>query len=190
MVWYISLILILYLFFPLLYRMVAIPDRRLAGALTVALTAAVMAGCLALYGCSFAVYDRIEIALWRVVPFILGAWCGRKVRMAFGFFVGRILSETRHAVLSLCGDVRRSCCAVKMRRQPFSALCRLDFARDLPQPRNHPRHPERGGDENMLSAVLPALYRPICRAVRRGKQAVCTAAIACKTRIRIAQSAM
>lgn len=29
MVWYISLILILYLFFPLLYRMVAIPDRRL-----------------------------------------------------------------------------------------------------------------------------------------------------------------
>ena len=71
MVWYISLILILYLFFPLLYRMVAIPDRRLAGALTVALTAAVMAGCLALYGCSFAVYDRIEIALWRVVPFIL-----------------------------------------------------------------------------------------------------------------------
>ena len=85
MVWYISLILILYLFFPLLYRMVAIPDRRLAGALTVALTAAVMAGCLALYGCSFAVYDRIEIALWRVVPFILGAWCGRKVRSGQSF---------------------------------------------------------------------------------------------------------
>ena len=85
MVWYISLILILYLIFPLLYRMVAIPDRRLAGALTVALTAAVMAGCLALYGCSFAVYDRIEIALWRVVPFILGAWYGRKARSGQSF---------------------------------------------------------------------------------------------------------
>ena len=94
MVWYISLILILYLFFPLLYRMVAIPDRRLAGALTVALTAAVMAGCLALYGCSFAVYDRIEIALWRVVPFILGAWYGRKARCGLSF--------TAEAVI-LCG---------------------------------------------------------------------------------------
>ena len=94
MVWYISLILILYLIFPLLYRMVAIPDRRLAGALTVVLTAAVMAGCLTLYGCSFAVYDRIEIALWRVVPFILGAWYGRKARSGLSF--------TAEAVI-LCG---------------------------------------------------------------------------------------
>ena len=164
--------------------MVAIPDRRLAGALTVVLTAAVMAGCLTLYGCSFAVYDRIEIALWRVVPFILGAWYGRKARSGLSF--------TAEAVI-LCGMGIAGIlltAVTKWRSDFLSALCRLDFARDLPQPRNHPRHPERGGDENMLSAVLPALYRPICRAVRRGKQAVCTAAIACKTRIRIAQSAM
>ena len=80
LVWYISLILVLYLLFPLLYRMVALPNGRLAGALTAVLAAAVMAGCLALYFCAFAVYDRIEIALWRVVPFILGAWYGRKAR--------------------------------------------------------------------------------------------------------------
>ena len=85
MVWYISLILILYMVFPLLYRIVAVPDKRLAGTLTAVLTAAVTAGCLALYFLYFAVYDRIEIALWRVVPFILGAWYGRKARRGEGF---------------------------------------------------------------------------------------------------------
>ncbi len=85
LVWYISLILILYLLFPLLYRMVAIPDGRLAGTLTAVLTAAVMAGCLALHFLAQPVYDHIEIALWRVVPFILGAWYGRKMRCGQGF---------------------------------------------------------------------------------------------------------
>ena len=94
LVWYISLILILYLLFPLLYRMVAIPDARLAGTLTVILTAAFMAGCLALHFLCPAVYDHIEIALWRVVPFILGAWYGRKARSGQRF--------TAEAVI-LCG---------------------------------------------------------------------------------------
>ena len=85
MVWYISLILILYLLFPLLYRLIAIPGRRLAAALTVVLTAAVMAGCLTLHFLSPGVYDRIEIALWRVAPFILGAWYGRKARSGQSF---------------------------------------------------------------------------------------------------------
>ena len=85
MVWYISLILILYMVFPLLYRIVAVPNKRLAGTLEVVLTAAVTAGCLALYFLNFTVYDRIEIALWRVVPFILGALYGRKARRGEGF---------------------------------------------------------------------------------------------------------
>lgn len=85
LVWYISLILILYFLFPLLYRIVAIPDRRIAGTLTVALTAAVTAGCLALRFLSPDVYDHIEIALWRVLPFLLGAWYGRTARRGEGF---------------------------------------------------------------------------------------------------------
>ena len=85
LVWYISLILILYLLFPLIYRLVSIPNERIAGALTAALTAAVMAGCLALHFLFPTVYDHIEIALWRVVPFILGAWYGRKARSGQSF---------------------------------------------------------------------------------------------------------
>lgn len=85
LVWYISLILILYLVFPLLYRIVSIPDGRLAGTLTAVLTAAVIAGCLTLHFLSPGVYDNIEIALWRVVPFILGAWYGRKAHSGQDF---------------------------------------------------------------------------------------------------------
>lgn len=85
LVWYISLILILYLLFPLLYRLVAISDGRLAGTLTAVLTVAVAAGCLALHFFCAAVYDHIEIALWRVIPFILGAWYGRRVRSGHSF---------------------------------------------------------------------------------------------------------
>lgn len=85
LVWYISLILILYLLFPLLYRVVSIPDGRLAGALTAVLIAAAAAGCLTLRFLSPGVYDNIEIALWRVIPFIIGAWYGRKAHRGQGF---------------------------------------------------------------------------------------------------------
>lgn len=85
LVWYISLIFILYLLFPLLYRLVSIPNERIAGVLTAVLTAAVMAGCLALHFLFPTEYDRVEIALWRVVPFILGAWYGRKARSGQSF---------------------------------------------------------------------------------------------------------
>lgn len=85
LVWYISLILILYLLFPLLYRIVSIPDSRLAATLTLSLTALVIAGCLVLRFFLPDVYDNIEIALWRVIPFILGAWYGRKAMSGQSF---------------------------------------------------------------------------------------------------------
>lgn len=91
LVWYISLILILYLLFPLLYRMISIPNGRRAATLTAVLTAAVMPGCLALHFLFPTVYDHIEIALWRVVPFILGAWYGRKARNGQSFTTEAVL---------------------------------------------------------------------------------------------------
>ncbi len=91
LVWYIALILPLYLLFPLLYRLISLPDKRLAGALTAALIAAVIAGCLLLHFLSPAVYDNIEIALWRVAPFIIGAWYGRKARSGESFTAEAVL---------------------------------------------------------------------------------------------------
>ena len=85
LIWYIALIVPLYLLFPLLFRLISLPNKRLAAALTAALTAAVIAGCLMLHFLSPAVYNRIEIALWRVVPFILGAWFGRKAHSGESF---------------------------------------------------------------------------------------------------------
>ncbi len=98
LVWYIALILPLYLLFPLLYRLISVPDRRLAGALTAALSAAVIAGCLTLRFIYPDVYDNIEIALWRVVPFILGAWYGRKARNGESFSFEAVLL----CILAVC----------------------------------------------------------------------------------------
>ena len=91
LVWYIALILPLYLLFPLLYRLISLPDKRLAGVLTAALSAAVIAGCLTLWFLDPDAYDKIEIALWRVVPFILVAWYGRKARDGEGFTFEAVL---------------------------------------------------------------------------------------------------
>lgn len=73
LVWYIALILALYLIFPLLYRLINTSD-----AFAVVLIAAAGAGCLTLYWCAPAVYKNIEIALWRVVIFLVGIWYGKR----------------------------------------------------------------------------------------------------------------
>ena len=80
LVWYIALILALYLVFPLLYRLINTSD-----AFAVVLIAAVFAGCLTLYFCAPAVYDNIEIALWRVAIFLVGIWYGKRRNQGKGF---------------------------------------------------------------------------------------------------------
>ena len=79
-VWYISFILIMYLLFPLIYRLIAIPSKRLAGAAVTALLTVWIAVCMSLSFLVPDVYNNIEIALWRVVPFVIGAWYGISFR--------------------------------------------------------------------------------------------------------------
>ena len=80
LVWYIALILALYLLFPLLYRLIDASD-----VFAVALIAAVCAGCVALYYGAPTVYQHIEIALWRVVMFLIGVWYGKRQRQGRQF---------------------------------------------------------------------------------------------------------
>ena len=107
LIWYIALMIPLYLLFPLFYRLISVPDKRIAGALTAALSAAVIAACLILRFLFPAVYANIEIALWRVVPFILGTWYGRKVRNGEGFTAEAVLLCILAAVFALLSVAAR-----------------------------------------------------------------------------------
>ncbi len=73
--WFISLIIVLYLLFPVFYRV--IERFRLKG--TLLLIAGTVAFTLLLRWALPGVYDNVEIALCRVPVFIFGIWCGRFV---------------------------------------------------------------------------------------------------------------
>lgn len=79
LVWYISFILIMYLVYPLIYRILNIKSRAASNILISVLTAAVI---LLFIGLSFFApefYGNTEVALWRTVIFMIGAWFGKTV---------------------------------------------------------------------------------------------------------------
>ncbi len=79
LVWYISFIMVMYLLFPLIYKMLTLKNRALSNALTVILILCVIGGSAALSFINYQVYDNLEIALWRIIIFVIGAWFGRTV---------------------------------------------------------------------------------------------------------------
>ncbi len=78
LVWYVSLILLLYLFFPLLFRLFSIKNKPLSTAALWELFAFFFFGIIIIYCLAPGFYKHTEIALWRVFPFIIGAWYGKK----------------------------------------------------------------------------------------------------------------
>ena len=73
--WFISLILLLYLLFPVMYKIIG--RFRIWGAL--GMIALVVAFNFALRGFAPGVYNNIEIAMCRIPVFIVGIWAGKFV---------------------------------------------------------------------------------------------------------------
>ena len=74
--WYFSLIIVLYLLFPLFYKI--INDKGLKGLL--ALLFIFIGSTILLFKLDYSLYSRIEIALTRVPCFFLGIYVGEKVK--------------------------------------------------------------------------------------------------------------
>ena len=75
-VWFIALILVLYLLFPPLWRLISQPHcqrTRLYVTLLLAVYSTLLV-LMSIFSPDF--YSKIEIALWRVPVFVLGAWYG------------------------------------------------------------------------------------------------------------------
>lgn len=79
LVWYISFILIMYLIFPLIFKMLSIQNRRLRDLITAVVVIALISGCIILSFTAPGFYENTEIALWRTVIFIIGSWFGCKI---------------------------------------------------------------------------------------------------------------
>ena len=73
--WFISLILALYIIFPVLYRII----ERFKGLGTIGLVVLIIAFNFALRAFTPGVYTNIEIAMCRIPVFIIGIWAGKFV---------------------------------------------------------------------------------------------------------------
>ncbi len=73
--WFISLILLMYLVFPIFYKII---DKWKAWGMIV-LVAVIVAGTFAVRAIAPGIYSNIEIALCRIPVFIIGIWAGRFV---------------------------------------------------------------------------------------------------------------
>lgn len=73
--WFISLILLMYLVFPIFYKII---DKWKAWG-TIVLVAVIVAGTFAVRAIAPGVYSNVEIALCRVPVFVIGIWAGRFV---------------------------------------------------------------------------------------------------------------
>ena len=73
--WFISLILLMYLVFPIFYKII---DKWKAWGMIV-LVAVIIAGTFAVRAIAPGVYSNVEIALCRIPVFIIGIWAGRFV---------------------------------------------------------------------------------------------------------------
>ena len=73
--WFISLILLMYLVFPIFYKII---DKWKAWGMIV-LVAVIVAGTFAVRAIAPGVYSNVEIALCRIPVFVIGIWAGRFV---------------------------------------------------------------------------------------------------------------
>lgn len=96
LVWYISFIALLYILYPPVYRILSIKNRSLCKAVIAVIILLVTAGNIALYFMFSALYDNIEIALWRIVIFLIGSWFGKAVfnkeKITYEFYLLTALS--------------------------------------------------------------------------------------------------
>ena len=79
LVWYISFIMVMYFVFPLIYRLLNVRSRSLSNILISVLIAAVIVLNILLSFFATEFYDNTEVALWRTVIFLIGAWFGKTV---------------------------------------------------------------------------------------------------------------
>lgn len=91
LVWYISFILIMYLVYPLIFKLLNLNSRMASNILISVLTAAVIIFFIALSFLAPEFYGNTEIALWRTVIFLIGAWFGKtlhkKEKLTFEFYL-------------------------------------------------------------------------------------------------------
>lgn len=73
--WFISLILLMYLVFPIFYKII---DKWKAWGM-IGLVAVIIAGTFAVRAIAPGVYSNVEIALCRIPVFVIGIWAGRFV---------------------------------------------------------------------------------------------------------------
>ena len=73
--WFISLILLMYLVFPIFYKII---DKWKAWGM-IGMVAVVIAGTFAIRAIAPGVYSNVEIALCRIPVFVIGIWAGRFV---------------------------------------------------------------------------------------------------------------
>lgn len=73
--WFISLILLMYLVFPIFYKII---DKWKAWGM-IGLVAVIVAGTFAVRAIAPGVYSNVEIALCRIPVFVIGIWAGRFV---------------------------------------------------------------------------------------------------------------
>lgn len=78
LVWYISFILLMYLLFPLVFRLLDNRSEKVSAARLIGLIAAAAIGLLLAWRLFPAFYKNTEIALWRIIIFLLGAWYGKQ----------------------------------------------------------------------------------------------------------------
>lgn len=76
-VWFLALIVLLYLAYPLIFKYVSTDSLRSALIKTILLCLGIYAFCILLRLNSYQYYRSVEIALTRFPAFFLGCWCGR-----------------------------------------------------------------------------------------------------------------
>ena len=78
-IWFVSLIVVLYLLYPLIHRFLFPPQGGRSWVRCLMLLAIAYALILLLYYCNKDLYEMVEIALTRVPIFIFGCWMGKLV---------------------------------------------------------------------------------------------------------------
>lgn len=90
-IWYVPTILVLYLLYPLIHKVMFCKDGKYAVAITAAATVAWFALCYGYKEIYPDSYDVLEIALMRVPSFLIGCCCGKFVFEKKKFGVGAYL---------------------------------------------------------------------------------------------------
>ena len=107
LVWYISFILIMYLVYPLIFKLLNVNSRAKSNILISVLISAVIIFNIALSFLTPYFYDNTEVALWRTVIFLIGAWFGKALykieKLTYEFYLLIALSVAFMVLTNISG---------------------------------------------------------------------------------------